>query len=53
MQERLIYKVLLLKELVFSVCFCNVVIVVILAFFLFSPASLVVLASVLTAFILY
>ena len=52
MQECLICKALLLKELVFKVLLVAsaVVVVAILAVF-FSPASLVVLASVLNAFI--
>ena len=53
MQECLICKALLLKELVFKVLLIAgaVVVVAILAVFFFSPASLVVLAGVLTAFV--
>jgi hypothetical protein len=57
MQERLVYKALLLKELVLSILLivntAVVVIVVILAVFLFSPASLIILAGVLNPFIFY
>jgi ABC-type transport system involved in cytochrome bd biosynthesis fused ATPase/permease subunit len=57
MQKRLICKALLLEELVLKVSLIAgavvvVVIVVILAFFLLFPASLIVLAAVLTAFVL-
>ena len=55
MQERLVCKALLLKELLFEVLLIArvVVVVAILAVFLLSLATLVVLASVLTAFVFY